>query len=120
MPEHDFAGWHLTYDALVHAEKALSLVDVDFLGQGMRGLATLLGLEAVSVPVVSARRDGGMRGTFFHSDGHLHLYTRPAERRFSLDLFSTKFVACDEALEFLWERFGVERRSSHWIPRNWP
>lgn len=125
-----YAGWHLTYDAVVKEDHAANLVDLDFLRKTLLDAAPLVGMRLFSGPdlrdVSSHQGDGDdlkggeVLGTVVGVASHFILHTWPLRHRLCFDAFSCSKFEGDVLGEFLWDRFSVKRRSSHWIVRAWP
>lgn len=126
-----FAGWHLAYDAIVHPDHAEKLGDVAFLERAILDLVELLEMEVLVPPtfkevalaptkVGEPGDDGGVTGTCVITTSHVSVHTWPLRQRFCLDVFSCREFGEREVRDFLWERFNVKRRSSHWLKRLWP
>jgi S-adenosylmethionine/arginine decarboxylase-like enzyme len=146
--DNNYAGWHLTYDAVVNPEKSGQLGDVVFLKKVFLDLVELLDMKVLvaptfkTVPLEPAKMggtledDGGVTGTCIittshlsihttshlsiHTTSHLSIHTWPLRHRFALDVFSCKEFSSSATDEFLQSRFNVKIRSSHWIVRHWP
>jgi len=126
-----FAGWHLTMDAIVKAEKAENLANKAFIGTVLLDLVKILKMEVLVKPnlievatdptkVETDDDDGGVTGTCIITTSHLSIHTWPLRRRFSFDVFSCRQFDEDAAAKLLRERFAVTKASTHSIKRNWP
>jgi S-adenosylmethionine/arginine decarboxylase-like enzyme len=128
-----YAGWHLTYDAVVEPEHSLKLSDVGFLHYALLDLVDVLDMEVLIPPVfrqvpldpgrvgVEGLDDGGVTGVVVVvSTSHVAVHTWPLRHRFSLDVFSCCRFSEQDVQGFLKERFNVKLRSSHKIVRSWP
>jgi S-adenosylmethionine/arginine decarboxylase-like enzyme len=126
-----FAGWHLTYDAIVDHEHVGNLVDLGFLERVLWDLVELMEMEMLDEPKLyriefdpskleTDEDEGGIVGTASISTSHISIHTWPLRERFSMDVFSCREFSDDDVQDFLRERFNVKRRSSHWIKRLWP
>ena len=127
-----FAGWHLTYDGIVHPQAADRLGDVAFLERNFLDLVSLLDMEVLVPPVFKVvplnpeqmkddtADEGGVTGTCIITTSHLSIHTWPLRHRFSLDAFSCKNFSKERAIGFLSDRFLVKRSTTHWIERTWP
>lgn len=122
-----YAGWHLSYDALVDPECAVRLTDLEFLCKTLCDLAELLEMEALvgpvlrGVPTSSEEGSGGtISGAVIGEGTHIVFHTWPRRNRFTLDLFSSRKFNGGSFEEFLSGRFNVKTRASRWAVRNWP
>lgn len=127
----NFAGWHLTYDAIVEPAHAAKLNDTEFLERALLDLVGLMKMEVLDGPrlhkveldrvqLETDEDDGGVTGTVVISTSHISIHTWPLRERFSLDIFSCRKFDDDDVEAFLKERLNVKKRSSHWIHRMWP
>jgi len=127
-----FAGWHLTFDGVVHHSHAEQLGDVAFLERALLDLVKVLDMEVLVPPVFKVvplnpdrvghetDDDGGVTGTCIITTSHLSVHTWPLRHRFSLDAFSCKEFSRNLAEGFLSDRFFVKKKATHWIVRSWP
>ena len=127
----NFAGWHLTYDAVVEQAHAAKLNDAEFLGRVLLDLVALLEMEVLDGPrlhkveldpvkLETDSDDGGVTGTVIISTSHISIHTWPLRERFSMDVFSCREYDDAVVEAFLKERFNVKLRTSHWLHRLWP
>ena len=123
-----YAGWHLTYDAIVEPERSAELVDLELLRTALLDLVGLLKMQALIGPVlrdvpVDAEKegdpDGEVTGVVVFTTGYIAVHTWGVRSRFSLDVFSSNEFDEDVVQEFLKERFNVKTRASRWMVRNW-
>lgn len=126
-----YAGWHLTYDAIVHQEHVGNIAEAKFLERTLLELVKFLQMEVLDAPKVhrvefdpgkleTDQDEGGLTGTVVLSTSHISIHTWPLRSRFSMDVFSCKEFDEDAVQRFLWDKFNVKRRSSHWLKRIWP
>jgi S-adenosylmethionine/arginine decarboxylase-like enzyme len=125
------AGWHLIYDAQVEAEHTPRLADPAFLETAFRDLVKLLDMEILVEPAFRAvdpdpskleteHDEGGVTGVCVITTSHISIHTWPLRGKFSMDVYSCKKFEESMVQAFLKDRFGVVRRSSHWVMRIWP
>jgi S-adenosylmethionine/arginine decarboxylase-like enzyme len=127
-----YAGWHLTFDGIVDPAKAERLGDVAFLEETFLELVKILDMEVLVPPVFKVvplepekmdsklGDDGGVTGTCIITTSHLSIHTWPLRNRFAFDAFSCKEFDRHAAEDFLFSRFNVKIRSTHWLVRAWP
>lgn len=127
----NYAGWHLTYDAIVNPEHVSNLADPVFLENALSDLVKLLEMEPLDRPhmyrveldpskLETEEDEGGVTGTLVISTSHVSIHTWPMRERFSMDVYSCKKYDHHRVEAFLWDRFNVKRRSTHWLTRVWP
>lgn len=127
----NYAGWHLTYDAVVNPEHVSDLADPAFLERTMVELVRMLEMELLDKPhmyrveldpskLETDDDEGGVTGTAVISTSHISIHTWPMRERFSLDVYSCKPYDREQVEAFLWDRFNVKKRSTHWLTRIWP
>lgn len=125
------AGWHLTYDGIVHPEHVLRLNDIEFLQEVLLKLVEFLGMQVLDGPrlhrvefdrskVDSDEDEGGVTGILVLTTSHISIHTWPLRERFSLDIFSCREFDEDTAQALIEDLLKVKKRSSHWIQRTWP
>lgn len=126
-----YAGWHLTYDAIIDFAQASRLNDTEFLGRMLLDLVALVDMEVLDGPrlhkIELERRklemdddEGGVTGGVTISTSHINIHTWPLRERFSLDLFSCREFNEEIVQDFLKERLNVKKRVSRWTVRHWP
>lgn len=126
-----YAGWHLTYDAVVQPDHAANLNDIEFLRETLLEVVRMLDMQVVDGPrlhkveldrrkLESEDDDGGVTGVVVVSTSHVSVHTWPLRERFSFDVFSCREFDWQVVDDFLRDRMNVKKRASHWIVRNWP
>jgi len=120
-----YAGWHYTYDAVVEAEHAARLIDLDYLRQTLLHVAEAIDMPVLADPVLhdvvlEGDEEDGVSGVVLGAKGHVTVHTWPLRQRLAVDVFSRVRYGHLEVEKMLRDRFNVKMRSSHWIMRNWP
>jgi len=125
------AGWHLFVDAEVIHDNLELLNDCNHINQFFIDLVDLLDMEILDGPRITQvpyveknlendHDDGGVSGVCLITTSHLSIHTWPLRRKFSLDAYSCKEFDCQKTLDFIKDRFGVDKISYQWHTRSWP
>lgn len=125
------AGWHLFIDATVSNDCSELLNDCDHINDFFIDLVKILNMEILDGPrltqvpyaeenLYNDHDDGGVSGVCLITTSHLSIHTWPLRNKFSLDAYSCKEFDCEKALDFIKDRFGVEKLSHQWHTRFWP